>query len=376
MCFNASEEGILDGQSPQASAAASIILISTIRSIFNKKFAANLCALNVPNSSSSKRPQIELFRAEKDDVDIQTTVDAALASLTTVKRAYTSLLLSITLVIPIDMKEKIMKSLSSREAECWHSELPTFDVLLKLLKAKLQGEDKEKEKNRLDRLIRLENNKRIKLIKVKEEEIKRQRVRELNIVTTNPLIKTEIKTEIKNESQKSIAHIDSVSSSSSNRISHIANDKNSTSAENSSVSDTSLILNSALSIIKIEKGRGSSNEIKVEVECTSKIEIENECSGVIKIEKENENENGLQQTDKKKESSPSSHVMIKKEIEWKRNCKATDPHITSEEKCEPGNSIESCNKSRQKMKFAADSDDLLGARCPGNRSRKMQRIGS
>lgn len=380
MCFNASEEGILDGQSPQASAAASIILIGAIRSIFNKKITSNTA-----NSSGSKRPQIDLFRPEKGDVDIQITIDTALATLTTVKRAYTSLLHSASLVIPRDMKEKIMKSLSVREAECWHSELPTFDVLLKLLKANLQGEDKEKEKIRLDRLIRLENNKRVKLMKVKEEEMKRQRVRDLNIDKANPSIKNEnmndikddkkndIEIEIKNEEHQEQKNVTSVGivTSSSNSNSHIATDTNSSTRESSIVSDTSASLIATLSIIKVEKC--ATTESKSEIEHTSKIKIEKECSGHVKTQKEKEN--GLQQIEYKKESSPSSTVKIKKEIKWKKNCKP-DSYVTSEEKGDPNNLTESCNRSRQKLKFAADSDDLLASRCPGSRSRKMQRMES
>lgn len=382
MCFNASEEGILDGQSPQASAAASIILIGAIRSIFNKKIT-----LNTANSSGSKRPQIDLFRPEKGDVDIQITIDTALATLTTVKRAYTSLLHSASLVIPREMKEKIMKSLSVREAECWHSELPAFDVLLKLLKANLQGEDEEKEKIRLDRLIRLENNKRVKLMKVKEEEMKRQQVRDLNIDKANPLIKNEnvnditddmkndIKIEIKSEEhqeQKNVTSVGTVTSS-SNSNSHTAIDTNSSTRESSIASDTPPSLIAALSIIKVEKC--ATTESKSEIEHTSKIEIkiEKECSGYVKISKEKEN--GLQQIENKKESSPSSTVKIKKELNWKKNCKP-DSYVTSEEKGDSNNPTESCNRSRQKLKFAADSDDLLASRCPGSRSRKMQRMES
>lgn len=175
-CKNASEEGILDGQQPQSSAAASIIFISTVRSYFEKM---NMSISGKNNTK--KNTNVDNLQTEKGDINIALTVETALATIGSVKKAYGTLLLNANIVVPVGLKNRILQIIPEKDELYWLSGLPTFDNLLKNQKSKSTKNEVGIEKEKLENQ------------KMKERiERKGQSHNDLKILQTNQIKKIKI----------------------------------------------------------------------------------------------------------------------------------------------------------------------------------------
>lgn len=165
MCRIASEEGVLDGQQPQVSAAASIIFIGTIRSFLEKKKSNN--SSNSGNSNTKCFGKV--LRTEKADVNITLTAETAMASIKTVKKAYHILLHNIDTVIPKDFLDRILNQILTTDGKHWSCGLPTFDELVKSQKNEILKVEKEIVRER-DRERERENDRETKKIAAAKNE--------------------------------------------------------------------------------------------------------------------------------------------------------------------------------------------------------------
>lgn len=179
-CKNASEEGILDGQQPQSSAAASIIFVSTVRSYF-EKMNMNISGKN----NTKKNTNVDDLQTEKGDINIALTVETALATIGSVKKAYATLLLNANIVVPLGLKNRILQIIPEKDELYWSSGLPTFDILLKNQKSKSTKNEVGIEKEKLE-------NQRMK----ERIERKGQSQNDLKIIQSNQIQKIKIEQNI------------------------------------------------------------------------------------------------------------------------------------------------------------------------------------
>ena len=121
------------------SAAASIILIGTIRSFLEKKKSNNLNNLNTKYLG-------KVLQSEKADVNITLTAETAMASFKLVKKAYSTLLMNIDSVIPKELLDRILHQILATDGKHWSCGFPTFDELAKSQKMEVLKMEKEKEK--------------------------------------------------------------------------------------------------------------------------------------------------------------------------------------------------------------------------------------
>lgn len=180
----------MDGQQPQASAAASVIFISTVRSYFEKK---NLNSISSKKNSTNRADE---FQVEKGDINIMLTIDMALTTITCVKKAYTTLLLNANIVVPQGLKNKILQIIPEKEELYWSTGMPTFDNLLKIQKSRSAkyelGVEKEKIENqkmkeRIEK--RGQSGKEVKMLPISRiEEIKKEQNICLNNARTSPAL--------------------------------------------------------------------------------------------------------------------------------------------------------------------------------------------
>lgn len=232
-CKNASEEGILDGQQPQSSAAASIIFISTVRSYFEKM---NMSISGKNNNK--KKTNVDDLQAEKGDINIALTVETALATIGSVKKAYATLLLNANIVVPLGLKNRILQIIPEKDELYWSSGLPTFDNLLK------NGKSKPPTKNE----IGIEKEK-LEIQKMKERiERKGQSQNDLKILQTNQMQKIKIEQNISH----SITRTSSTSTLPFSPSSSFSSQRNTSPSPVALIADAvTVIANPAISVIPI-----------------------------------------------------------------------------------------------------------------------------
>lgn len=126
ICHIVSEEGVLDGQTPQTIAAAAIIFSSSICSILHNNG-------NLHNGNNdSKGDQATIL---KNNVNVSKTIEIAFAPQIPVKKAYTIFCLNTELVTPHDLKDKLSKQRfrdKNGNVINWSKLIPTYDDLIKV----------------------------------------------------------------------------------------------------------------------------------------------------------------------------------------------------------------------------------------------------
>mmetsp|Transcript_27299 Transcript_27299/g.26109 ORF Transcript_27299/g.26109 Transcript_27299/m.26109 type:complete len:337 (-) Transcript_27299:1333-2343(-) len=124
ICRLVSEEGVLDGQPPQAVAAAAIIFGSSICSLLRNNN-------NLRNDNNNKGEQLITL---KNNVNVFKTVEIALATQISVKKAYIAFCLNTELVTPNELKRKFSKQQfyeQNGRVINWSKMIPTYDELCK-----------------------------------------------------------------------------------------------------------------------------------------------------------------------------------------------------------------------------------------------------
>ena len=176
ICRKASDEGIFGGQQPQATAAATIIFTATMCSYFSKlkeKHRNNVNnSSNISSNANNNDVKDRTYYKEKifsDHKNMKTidkgslnmilTIDAASATISGVKRAYQTILLNIDAILPDVFNKSLDEYSSCRliDREGWVSELSTFDELMKIQKQKQLALITVKEEKRKSSSNRIKN---------------------------------------------------------------------------------------------------------------------------------------------------------------------------------------------------------------------------